>query len=272
MNTVSESGTVPARPIALSVIAPCYNEEGNIDRLAERTLTTFDAMSVDGEILLVDDGSRDATWERISARVKGDERVRGLRHEVNRGMEEAWRTGLNAARGRCACLIDADLQNRPEDIAELYGAFLHGQGDVIQAVRHAVKAARHRCFFTRGLNFVLNCVFGMNARDNKSGFLLCRREVLADILRHRFGYRYYQSFIGAAAHVRGYRLGEVDTVFEPRQAGRSFLDRPIRVSLRILWETLQFRWETWFEQPVATQVTPADTDALLVQGSVEAVE
>ncbi len=232
----------------LSVIAPCFNEERNVDLLARRALATFDAMRVAAELILVDDGSRDATWARITAAGARDPRVRGLRHPANKGMEAAWKTGLDAARGEYACLIDADLQNRPEDVARLHHAFVLGQGDFIQAVRHAVASPYHRWAFTKGLNLLLNVTFGMRARDNKSGFILCRREVMADILRHRFHYRYYQSFIGAAAHARGYRLAEVDTVFDDRHAGRSFLSRPLRASLRIVWELIKFRIETWCER------------------------
>jgi glycosyltransferase involved in cell wall biosynthesis len=251
-------------PICLSVIAPCLNEEANVDLLVERTLAAFDALVIGAEIILVDDGSTDRTWERIQDRGRQDPRVRGVRHAVNRGMEAAWRSGLAAARGECVCLIDADLQNRPEDIALLYQAFERGWGDVIQAVRHAVATARQRCMFTRGLNWLLNSAFGMRARDNKSGFILCRREVLADILRHRGRYRYYQSFIGAAAHVRGYRLCEVDTMFDSRHGGQSFLRRPIRASLRILWELAKFRAETWRARRPA-----AEPEWLAAPGSVQ---
>ena len=248
----SPTATV-AEPVCLSVIAPCLNEEANVDLLVQRTLAAFDALATGAEIILVDDGSTDRTWERIQDCGRRDPRVRGVRHERNRGMEAGWQSGLAASRGECVCLIDADLQNRPEDIALLYNAYLRGWGDVIQAVRHAVASARHRCMFTRGLNWLLNSAFGMRSRDNKSGFILCRREVLADILRHRGRYRYYQSFIGAAAHVRGYRIGEVDTVFDGRHGGQSFLSRPVRASLRILWELAKFRVETWRERRPATE-------------------
>ena len=68
--------------------------------------------------------------------------------------------------------------------------------------------------------------------------------VLADILSHRFGYRYFQSFIGVSASARNYRIAEVDTVFDQRFAGTSFLSAfPIWVSLRILVELAKVRWE-----------------------------
>ncbi len=232
--------------VVLSVIAPCFNEEGNVDPLVDRTLAVFNEMGISAELLLIDDGSRDATWDRICRRRDSDHRVRGVRHESNLGMESGWLSGHEASRGELICLIDADLQNRPEDIAKLYKAYLRELPDVVQAVRHLAAGPKRIHLFSHGLNFLLNRVFSMRLRDNKSGFILCRRDVLADILRHRYRYRYFQSFIGVAAHARGYATLEVDTRFDQRCAGRSFLGRfPIMVSLRILLELLKFRAEIW---------------------------
>jgi dolichol-phosphate mannosyltransferase len=232
--------------VVLSVIAPCFNEEGNVDALVDRMVATFDAMNVSAELLLIDDGSRDATWERVAARVQGDSRVRGVKHETNQGIEGAWRSGIDAAGGHLACLIDSDLQNRPEDVARLYKAYLRDVPDLVQAVRHPVRGLRRCRLFSRGLNFLLNTVFGMKLRDNKSGFLLARKEALAELLRHEGEYRYFQSFIGAAAGVRGYYITEVDTDFDQRRAGKSFLSRlPIVVSIRIVREMFRYRAETW---------------------------
>lgn len=231
--------------VVLSVIAPCFNEEGNIDALVDRTLATFDGMGLDGELILIDDGSDDETWQRITARSQTDRRVRGQRQHGNFGIESAWRKGLQVTRGHLVCLIDSDLQNRPEDIARLYRAYIQNVPDLVQAVRHPVQGLRRRRLFSRGLNFLLNAVFGTKLHDNKSGFVLGRKSSIAPLLEHRNAYRYFQSFIGAAAGVRGYTIVEVDTDFEQRQAGISFLSRfPLLVSARIVWELIKYRLET----------------------------
>jgi len=240
--------TVPAGndEVVLSVIAPCFNEEGNIDALVDRTLATFDALGLDGELILIDDGSDDETWRRIVAGSQSDRRVRGQRQHGNFGIEAAWRKGLQAARGHLVCFIDSDLQNRPEDIAHLFKAYVRNVPDLVQAVRHPVRGLRRRRLFSRGLNLLLNVAFGTKLRDNKSGFVLGRKSSIAPLLEHRNAYRYFQSFIGAAAGVRGYSFIEVDTDFEQRQAGRSFLSRfPLIVSARIVWELFKYRVETW---------------------------
>lgn len=248
----------PASGVALSVIAPCFNEEANIDVLVDRTLAMLDSIGISGELVLVDDGSADDTGVRIRDRSTKDVRVRGVFHKRNQGIEAAWCSGLTAAAGRLVCLIDADLQNRPEDIPVLVAAYRSESHDLIQAVRHPAWSGERCRIFTRGLNFLLNRSFGMRMRDNKSGFVLCRREVLQAILQHRFHYRYFQSFIGVAAHQRGFTIAEVDTAFDLRCGGRSFLPhRPVRVSMRILWELVKFRVETWVE---AASPTPARLD------------
>lgn len=244
---------IPSAP-TLVVIAPCFNEELNVEPLAARMVKVFDGMAqvkapsggpFSAQLVLVDDGSRDGTWSRIEEAAQRDPRVLGVRHPTNKGIVGGWLSGLSASQAELVCLIDSDLQNRPEDIARLYETFLRDKPDIVQAVRHP-KVNKNRIAFSKGLNLLLNVSFGMWLRDNKSGFILCRREVLEDILRDAPGYRYFQSFIGVAAGVRKLRITEVDTDFEPRNAGESFLSNfPIGVSLRICKELLDYRLSTW---------------------------
>jgi phenylacetate-CoA ligase len=243
--TASSKGNQLASPV-LSVIAPCYNEQGNIRPLVERTLAVFDSLGITGQLVLIDDGSEDQTWDRIVEEAGRDERVLGVQHETNRGIVAGWQSGLTASDGELICLIDSDLQNRPEDIAQLYKMYLREIPDLVQGVRNPADGARRLHLFSRGLNALLNATFRMRLRDNKSGFVLCRRNDLSTILHHRYAYRYFQSFIGVAAGARGMTIAEVDTRFERRQSGQSFLSRlPILVSARIIFELLKFRLETW---------------------------
>jgi phenylacetate-CoA ligase len=235
----------------LSVVAPCFNEEDNVARLAGRLAATFGRMGLLGETVLVDDGSADRTWERIQElQARPGSLVQGVRHDRNRGIEGGWTSGLRAARAPLACLIDADLQNRPEDVARLHARWQESGADLVQAVRQPTGADRYRLVYSRTLNAMLNATFGMRLRDSKSGFILGRREVLASLLEHRWRYRYYQVFLGVAAGVRGLAIAEVETPFEPRTAGKSFLAGvPLLPILRILAEMAKYRCETWMFRP-----------------------
>ncbi len=231
--------------VELSVIAPCFNEEHNVETLVRRMLATFKASGIRGELILIDDGSRDRTWERITAAMEAHAEVRGVRHIKNRGIEGGWLSGLDNAQAEVICLIDSDLQNRPEDVQLLWETYKREGTDIVQAVRHPEGLESRRLVFSSTLNVMLNLSFGTRLRDSKSGFVMCRKDVFRAILDHKFKYRYFQSFIGAAAGVRHFTVAEVDTKFEQRRAGQSFLAGfPVKAVVRIVWELAKFRYET----------------------------
>ena len=216
----------PEKPIELSVVVPCYNEELNVPELTGRVLVTLDRGLLNGELLLVDDGSTDATPGVIREQTLRDRRVVGQFHETNRGMAAAWRTGVHAARGACVAVLDADLQYQPEDILRLYRTLMDHSVDVVQGWRSPVGRERDRRYFlSRGFNAFLNGAFGMKLKDNKSGFVCCAREVMRDLLTYQGSYHYWQSFIMVAAHAKGYSYREVETLFENRRQGTSFLEQ-----------------------------------------------
>jgi dolichol-phosphate mannosyltransferase len=110
----------------LSVVVPAFNEETNIGPMYERLNAALEA-KVDGlEIIFVDDGSTDATWERISELAAHDLRVRGLRFARNFGHQAALTAGVDAARGRAVVIIDGDMQDPPEVIPEMVDRWREG--------------------------------------------------------------------------------------------------------------------------------------------------
>jgi phenylacetate-coenzyme A ligase PaaK-like adenylate-forming protein len=210
----------------LSVIAPCYNEEGNLRELVNRLRNAFWTKNIAGEVVLVDDGSTDGTGTLIDKLAQEHPNVVAVHHGKNLGMVAGWRSGLQAAHGDLVCLIDADLQNLPEDVCRLYRELRLSGADVVQGYRSSVGRIRDsRYRLSKTLNFILNTCFGMRLRDNKSGFIICRRDVLADVLRHRFRYHYFQSLIMVAAKSKGYTIREIETLFESRLVGKSFISR-----------------------------------------------
>lgn len=233
--------------VVLSVVAPCYNEEDNVAALASRVRKVFEKMGVVGELILVDDCSTDDTRAHIAALGEKFPEVRGVYHDHNKGIFGGWQSGLAASQGDFVCFIDSDLQNPPEEIVRLFRKLRSSGFDMVQAVRSSIGRLRdNRWFLSRGLNHVLNGMFGMNAQDNKSGFVLAPREVLTDCLRIKGRYRYPHTFIRVSAERKGYRVAEVETLFEDRKAGKSFLGdipgRPIAdASLDLLRGFFEFR-------------------------------
>jgi phenylacetate-CoA ligase len=232
--------------IDLSIVVPCFNEELNIPELTSRILTTLDTGKLQGELVLVDDGSQDGTARVIREQMaKHPGRVLGVFHRGNKGIAAAWRNGTEASRGAAVAIIDADLQYRPEDVLRLYRKLMETSVDVVQGWRSSVDRERGtRYFLSRGLNAVLNTAFDMNLKDNKSGFVCCAREVMLDLLTYRGKYAYWQSFILVAAKAKGYTYCEVETLFEGRKQGRSFLDgRALSVSLVNVADIGKAFWE-----------------------------
>jgi phenylacetate-CoA ligase len=225
----------------LTVIAPCYNEARNLTELVLRLNRIFEKKRVKGEIVLVNDGSRDETGTVVDGLAARYANVIAVHHTHNQGIEAGWRSGVERARGEYVCFIDADLQYLPEDVWRLYREIQLTHADLVQGHRSTIGRLRDsRYLLSRGLNVLLNVLFGMSARDNKSGFVVGLRETLTDILSHRFRYRYYQTFITVAAHAKGYSIREVETIFESRLLGRSFMPRlPVRVVLGALLDLVK---------------------------------
>jgi phenylacetate-CoA ligase len=235
-----------ATPKELSIIVPCFNEELNVPELTQRVLLTLDTGGLDGELILVDDGSRDGTAVVIREQMaKHPGRVVGVFHRTNKGIANAWRSGTEAARGAAVAVIDADLQYRPEDVLRLYRKLVESSVDVVQGWRSSVGRERGgRYWISRGFNSLLNGVFDMKLQDNKSGFVCCTREVMLDLLTYSGKYAYWQSFILVAAHAKGYSYQEVETLFENRKQGQSFLDgKALSASLTSLVDVSKAVWE-----------------------------
>ena len=256
--------------VELSVVVPCYNEAGNLRELTDRLLAVFAKRDVVGEIVLVNDGSRDDTGAVIDVLAREHREIVPVHHEKNRGLAAGWDSGVANATGTYVCLIDADLQYQPEDVARLHRELLHARVDMVQGYRSLIGRQRDsRYHLSKGLNFMLNTLFGMRLRDNKSGFVIARRETLADILHRRYKYAYFQTFIAVSAHTKGYSIREVETVFETRLVGKSFipsfpLELISKVFLDLAKGVVEFRLAPKRESLVADFLSrhkPARSDA-----------
>jgi phenylacetate-CoA ligase len=225
----------PRRSYEISVVAPCYNERENATLLTDRLLQLFRKRNIDGEVVLVNDGSSDITGEVIDGLAAQYDNVVAVHHPKNRGIAAGWQSGVNAASGKYVCLIDADLQYLPEEVWRLYREIEASRADMVQGFRSTIERLRDsRYLYSRTLNVLLNVMFGMNLQDNKSGFVIARRDTLADILKHRFRYHYFNTFIAVAAARKGYSIREVETLFKNRNIGKSYIaDFPLKLIARV---------------------------------------
>ena len=118
----------------LSVVIPAYNEEKLIGLAAGRVGGLLREAGIPYELIFVDDGSADRTWEEIGQAAQSDECVRGVSFSRNFGKEAAIFAGLEAARGECCAVIDCDLQHPPEKLPEMYALWQQGW-EVVNGVK-----------------------------------------------------------------------------------------------------------------------------------------
>lgn len=118
----------------LSVIIPAFNEESTVPSAADAIGALLAKEGIDCELVFVDDGSGDGTWEKICAACAADSRVRGLHFSRNFGKEAAMFAGLENARGDCCAVMDCDLQHPPETLVEMYRLWEQGY-EVVEGVK-----------------------------------------------------------------------------------------------------------------------------------------
>lgn len=119
----------------LSVIIPSYNEEGNVENTASVVTKIMEENAIDFELVFVNDGSKDKTWEKLSALSEADRRVVSVNFSRNFGKEAAIFAGLKTCAGDCAVIMDCDLQHPPQTIVQMYNIWKNNDVDVVEGVK-----------------------------------------------------------------------------------------------------------------------------------------
>ncbi len=213
------------RPV-ISIVAPVYNEEPILHELYRRISETMDAIGEDWELVLINDGSFDRSFEIMRELREADDRVRLVNFSRNFGHQLAISAGLDYAQGDAVVIIDADLQDPPSVIAEMVKKWREGY-EVIYAVRSQRKGETWFKLFTASLFYrVINGITGVNIPVDTGDFrLLDRRAVLA--LR---AVREHHRFMRGLAVWIGFKQIGIEYVREERYAGET--KYPFRKMLR----------------------------------------
>jgi prepilin-type processing-associated H-X9-DG protein len=211
--------------VAVSIVVPVRNEAENIV-----PLITEIAAALDGrwayEIIYVNDGSTDATADRLTAEMKQRANLRELRHEKSSGQSAAVRSGVRAARGKIVATLDGDGQNNPAFLPDLISAIEKGSERVGLAAGQRVgrKDTGFKKLQSRIANAVRKAVLRDGTRDTGCGLKAFRRDVFL-MMPYFDG---LHRFLPALMRREGYEIAYVDVIDRPRHSGASnygFFDR-----------------------------------------------
>lgn len=219
-------------PIQYSIVVPFYNEKENIQPLYVKIVEVMDAIDEPYEMIFVDDGSRDQTYEVLSEIYEHDPRVHIVRLRKNFGQTAALKAGFDFARGEIIIAMDGDLQHDPEEIPQFIAKMKEGY-DIVSGWR----VERQDAWLTRRLpsrtaNWMMSKLSRVDLHDFGTTFKAYRRDVIQNI--HLYGELH--RFIPALASWSGASIAEIPIKNVRRQDGKSNygLSRTIRVLLDLI--------------------------------------
>lgn len=225
MNTVlplphPSTSSMPATDCALSFVIPIYNEAESIPMIYQRISEVLAAgpepYRSSYEILLIDDGSRDNSFAVCTALQAEDTRVRVVQFRRNFGKMAALHAGFGLSRGARVVTIDADMQEDPADVFNLF-AQLDAGYDLVSAWRIQRNDPLSKTLPSRVFNAVVSRITGVHLHDFNCGFKAYNREVVEDLRLYGELHR----FIPVLAQQRGFRVTEVAVAHQPRRYGKS---------------------------------------------------
>ena len=200
----------------LSIVIPVFNEADSLATLHGELSEVAAASGYAIDVIFVDDGSTDGTWQLIRRLAAEDRRVRGIRFRRNFGKAAALSAGFAVAAGEMVMTLDADLQDDPHEIPR----FLAAMGDDLDVVSGWKKVRHdpwHKVLPSRIFNRLVSSLTGVRLHDHNCGMKCYRREVLAEVRLYGELHR----FVPVLAAGRGFRIGELTINHRRRKFGRS---------------------------------------------------
>jgi dolichol-phosphate mannosyltransferase len=232
-------------PKQLSVIIPAYNEERVIIRSLDEACRAL--AGVEFELVVVDDGSQDATHTLVQKAADADPRILAVHYDLNRGKGHALRYGFERTRGERIAFLDADLDLHPRLVCQLMAMMDETGADVVIGSKlhpqSQVDYPRRRRVLSLGYYYLIRLMFGLPVLDTQTGIKLFRREVLADVLPQVTieGFAFDLQLL-VLAHQHAFRIVQAPVVltFQRQRLGR--------IGLRVVWQiwrdTLAVFWKT----------------------------
>ncbi len=202
----------------LSIVVPCYNEEGNLIPLVTAIRETMEPLKLTYEIIIADDCSKDKSWEILEKLGAEDPRIRALRFVKNAGQSAAMWAGMNAARGQYIATLDADLQNDPKDLPKFLEALKQADcvcGSRVEQRRKGDNVVRQ--LSSKIANGVRNKITRENVTDSACCYRVFKRECVGNLKFFKGMHR----FLPTLFKIEGYTVAEIPISHHERFAGQS---------------------------------------------------
>jgi glycosyltransferase involved in cell wall biosynthesis len=200
----------------LSVVIPVYDEVDSLQSLHGELDEVAAEHGYQLDIIFVDDGSTDGSWDVIAELAKRDARVRGIRFRRNFGKAAALSAGFETARGELVITLDADLQDDPHEIPRFLAEMDRGH-DVVSGWKQVRHDPWHKVFPSRVFNAMVSTLTGVHLHDHNCGMKCYRREIFNEVRLYGELHR----FVPVLARARGYKVGEIVINHRMRRFGES---------------------------------------------------
>ena len=227
----------------LSVVVPLYNESSLIGELVSRVKKSLESVTEDFEIILVDDGSLDKTWELIEIEAEKEKRIKGIKFSRNFGHHYAITAGLHNSSGEWVIVMDGDLQDRPEVIPDLYNKAVSGF-DIVFVSRQKRPEKNYYLVAQKIFYWGLKRLSGIDFDSSQANFSIINKKVVEAYKRFPENARFY----GSTIKWLGFSSGNIFADHGTRHSGKpsytlkkrinlasdiifSFSDRPLKFSV-----------------------------------------
>lgn len=200
----------------LSIVVPVFNEEESLSFFYEELIVSLKSLDIDYEILFVDDGSTDGSLSFLQGIIKSNKRIKIYSFRKNQGKAEALNLGFQKAKGKYIVSLDADLQDKPEEIEKLLKKIKEGW-DVVSGWRKDRKDSLAKVLASKLFNFSGSFFWRLNLHDYNCGLKIYTAEAAKSMRLYGGMHR----FIPLLVQQNGFKVTEIPIVHQPRKYGKS---------------------------------------------------
>ncbi len=200
----------------VSFVIPTMDEEESLEKLHSKIRSVCESSSIPHQIVFVDDGSTDRSWDVIERLTTANATTEGIRFRRNFGKAAALSAGFTACRGEIVITMDADLQDDPDEIPRFLAELDKGF-DVVSGWKRVRHDPWHKVLPSRVFNWSVSALTGVKLHDHNCGFKAYRREIFDEV--ELYGERH--RFVPVLAAACGWKVGEIEVEHHAREFGRS---------------------------------------------------